>query len=201
MISGLLGHVQRFGASKIYFLVGAVEYEVNVPLDVFEYLQHQKENQHFLYIYHLFTGEDQRLFGFLHPSQRELFGAILSLKGFGSVLALSVLSHVDLPKLLDLCERSDVAALAKIPRVGKKTAESLIFEVNQKKQKFKKLLQTEPTHSPTDISYTSESELAIQALIQLGYKEAQIQKVFSKVLPEVGDVSASELIRQTLKHL
>lgn len=201
MISGLLGKIQRFGASKIYLLAGAIEYEVNVPLDVFEYLQNHKESEHFLYIYHLFTSEEQRLYGFLHPLQRELFGAILSLRGFGSVLALSVLSHVDLPKLLNLCERGDVLALSKIPRVGKKTAESLIFEVNQKKLKFRKLLQTEPTQSPTDVSYTNESELAIQALIQLGYKEAQIQKVIAKVQSESGGVSASELIRLCLKNL
>lgn len=200
MISGLRGVVQRFGASRVYLLAGSVEYEVNVPLNVFEFLQQKKDAEHFLHIYHLFTSEEQRLYGFLQPSQRELFGAILSLKGFGSVLALSVLSHLDLSGLLDLCERGDAAALSRIPRVGKKTAESLVFEVNQKKERFRKLLDSEEQKKKKPAS-DEETELAEQALIQLGYKEAQVQKALLLARSEAPGASASELIRLALRHL
>ncbi len=201
MISGLRGTVQRFGASRIYMLAGAVEYEVHVPLNVFEYLQQHADREHFLYIYHLFTSEEQRLYGFLQPSQRELFGAILSLKGFGSVLALSVLSHLDVNGLLELCESGDVKALARIPRVGKKTAESLVFEVNQKKDRFRKLLDSEDSKKATRPSGDEEADLAEQALLQLGYKDAQVQKALGQAIAQAPRASASELIRLALRHL
>jgi len=200
MISAIKGTVSRFGASKVYLLAGALEYEVHVPLNVFEQLQLHPNGEHFVYIYHLFTSEEQRLYGFLQPSQRELFGAILTLRGFGSVLALSVLSHLDVGGLLDLCERGDVAALSRIPRVGKKTAESLIFEVNQKKARFRSLLDSEG-QAPLTQQFDKESELAKQALLQLGYKLNQVEKILPSVQKEAPDASASELIRLTLKQL
>lgn len=200
MISGLRGTVQRFAASRIYMLAGAVEYEVHVPLNVFEYLQQHADREHFLYIYHLFTSEEQRLYGFLQPSQRELFGAILSLRGFGSVLALSVLSHLDVNGLLELCERKDVTALARIPRVGKKTAESLVFEVNQKKDRFRKLLESEESRDAGPTS-DEETDLAEQALLQLGYKHQQVQKALRQAVAQAAGASASELIRLALRHL
>jgi Holliday junction DNA helicase RuvA len=200
MISGLRGVVQRFGASRVYLLSGSVEYEVHVPLNVFEYLQQKKDTEHFLHIYHLFTSEEQRLYGFLQFSQRELFGAILSLRGFGSVLALSVLSHLDLNGLLDLCERNDVAALSRIPRIGKKTAESLVFEVNQNRDRFRRLLDAEEKKLKR-LAADEEIELAGQALLQLGYRPAQIQKVLTLVRREVPAAKAAELIRLSLRHL
>lgn len=213
MISGLRGRVQRFGASRVFLLAGHVEYEVHVPLNVFEDLQLRREQEVFLHIYHLFTSEEQRLYGFSHPSQREAFGAILSLKGFGSVLALSVLSHLDLRGLLDLCERGDVTALTRIPKVGKKTAESLVFEVNQRKARFRRLLDSEGPAKARPVTPADEEEdLARMALLQLGYKEAAVQKAFDAVrksalsapsaVPGAPPVlPAAELIRLSLRLL
>ncbi len=210
MISGLRGTINRFGASKVYLDTGGVEYEVQIPLNVFSQLQNLVPSDNlFLHIHHQFMQDEQRLYGFLEVRQRNLFSALLTVKGLGSALALSLLSHLDGPALFDICERGDVKALTHIPRVGKSTAETLIFEINRKKESWKKMLfeETPPLESSVE-SASGEEELAFQALLQLGYKENQVRSTLQimrkeRDIPGGGgeETGAAEIIKEVLRRL
>ncbi len=205
MIAGLRGRVRRFGVQRVYLDAGGVEYEVHVPLGVYDLLQRQRPDaETHLYIHHQFTQEEQRLFGFLEVSQREFFRALQDIKGVGTVLTLSILSHLDGATLLALCDRKDVAGLSRIPRIGKATAERLVFEIGRRRERFQQLLAatrapgTEAEPRPP----AGEEELAFEALLQLGYKEPQARKVIAQVLEAAGkEVSSAEMIREALRLL
>lgn len=202
MIAGLTGQIRRFGAARVYLDVGGVEYEVHVPLSVQSVLQMRGiGGEASLRIYHYFTESDQRLYGFQESAQREFFIALQTIKGLGTGLALSLMSHLDPAQFLDCCIRKDVKALCHIPRVGKATAETLIFEVNRRKDKWAKLLQAGegqlpgPAGARAPVDPIAEQEdLAVQALIQLGYKEAEattaIEKLRRRAAESGEDVSA-----------
>jgi len=205
MISGLHGTIARFGPSRIYINTGGVEYEVHLPLNVFESLQKRsKDDAVSLYTYHQFQETEQRLFGFLDIAQRDFFVALIDVKGIGTGLALSILSHLKGSDLLALCERNDIVTLCKIPRIGKSTAETLVFEVNRRKDKWKHLLSTT---APME-SVSREEDFAIQALTaQLGYKENQVRAALEKLKKEAAQrkdlplENAADYIRNILRHL
>lgn len=206
MISGLRGRILRFGVSRVHLETsGGVVYEVHVPLNVFDFLQRSEGEEIFLHICHQFLQDEERLYGFLESGPRDFFLALLSVKGLGSGLALSILSHLDGRTLLELCERNDIVSLTRIPRVGKTTAESLAFEINRKKDRFWKLLQ-DLEHTRETVAGREEDEwdLAFQALLQLGYRENQAKSALEKLSVEEGfsrDETASSLIRNALRFL
>jgi Holliday junction DNA helicase RuvA len=203
MISGLRGNINRFGASRLYLEVSGVEYEVIVPLNVFEKLQLLGTGEEvFIYIHHQFLQDEQRLYGFLEKNQRDLFSAIQNIKGMGSVLSLSILSHLSASQLISLCENKDITALCKIPRVGKSTAETLVFEISRKMDRWKKLLASSEKESVDFISDTDD-ELVMQALVQLGYKDTQIRSTLEKIKKEISandlNLSISDKIHRCLQ--
>ena len=209
MISGISGRVRRFGVQRVYIDAGGLEYEVHVTLGVYDTLQRTRpETEVYLYIHHQFSQEEQKLFGFLDPAQREFFQALQNIKGLGTVLTLSLLSHLDGRALLALCDRKDVTGLSRIPRIGKATAERLVFEIGRRRDKFQQLLDSARARAGEDDGHDAdppppadEEDLAFEALLQLGYKEAQARKVLAKVAESGDDLSSGEMIRAALQLL
>lgn len=203
MISGIRGSIRRFGASTVHIEAGGVEYEIHVPLPVFNLLQRDpREGVIFLHVYHHFVQEEQRLFGFQTSEQRELFIALKSIKGLGTSLALSLLSHLDGPELLAVCERKDQETLCRIPRIGRRTAETVLFEINRRLDRWKKiLLPTGDEGMSVPATESPEQELACQALLQLGYREKEARAALRAVAAreDIPD-RASELIRAALRE-
>ncbi|GIX40604.1 MAG: Holliday junction ATP-dependent DNA helicase RuvA [Leptospiraceae bacterium] len=203
MISKLKGHITRTGIQSIFIDTGFIEFEVYVPLNVIEFFQKQRKNKIYeVYIYHHFSGEEQKLYGFLDFSQRELFRTIITLKGIGPSLGLSILSHLNTEQLITICENNDISSLIKIPRIGKTTAEELIFEVKRKKKIFLKLLEFSGKKIETDFSIDIIEEV-IQGMKYLGYNEKKVLETIEKIknnrkkLPQ----NTSEWIREVLKEI
>jgi len=202
MISKLRGKISRIGVQSIFIDTGNIEYEVFTPLNVIEYFQKntQKNSSFEIFIYHHFQGEEQKLFGFLEFSQRELFRTIITLKGIGPSLGLSILSHLNTMQLIQTCENHDIKTLTKIPRIGKTTAEEIIFEVNRKKKLFLKLLEHDFKIYP---QISSDIEEVLQGMKYLGYNEKKVLEVIEKIkksrkkLPQ----NTSEWIREVLKEI
>lgn len=200
MISGIKGTIVRFGASTVHIDTGGVIYEVHIPLNVFDELQKIGPGEAFLHIHHHYMQDEQRLYGFSDPGQRELFIAVKSIKGLGTALALSVLSHLDGHALLSLCERKDIKTLCKIPRVGKATAETMVFEINRRRDRWAKIVADSYPKAPQTTTATPQEDLAFQALLQLGYKEKEIYIALDELRKTHGpDLNASELIRESLR--
>lgn len=193
MIAGLRGRIARFGAARVYLEAGGVTYEVHVPLSVqFQLQQLPPEEEAQLIVYHHFTEGEQRLFGFLDLRQREFFIALQNLKGIGTGLALSLLSHLDGRALLETCERKDVKSLTRIPRVGKTTAETLVFEINRKRSKWEALLEADGEAPPPEGERGREEELAFQALLQLGYKDKEAEEALRRLREEIVQAEGRE---------
>ncbi|MDH5655142.1 MAG: Holliday junction branch migration protein RuvA [Spirochaetia bacterium] len=202
MISGLKGTISGYGASKIYLNVSGVEYEVNVPLNVFEKLQMTGKGQDvFLFVYHQFMQDGQKLYGFLDRNQREFFSAVQNIKGLGTALSLSILSHLSAKQLIDLCEKKDVQSLCRIPRIGKSTAETLVFEVGRKIDRWKKVIALDEQGQTQLKEY--DDDVVLQALAQLGYRDSQIRSAVDKLKKEISekklDFNISEKIQFCLQ--
>jgi Holliday junction DNA helicase RuvA len=79
---------------------------------------------------HLEVREDSlTLYGFLTEEGRDLFIALTSVSGVGPRLALATLSTLSPEMIINAVRREEPAVLARVPGIGKKTAERMVFEL------------------------------------------------------------------------
>ncbi len=139
------------------------------------------------------------LFGFADDDERGLFELVQTVTGVGPRLALAVLA-VHSPNAFRLAiGAGDLAALTKIPGVGKKSAERLVLELRDKIG-----WSETPDTGTTPLSSTAAPWRAqvTQALVGLGWNAKQADSALTAVAAELGeapDVSAA--LRAALRIL
>ena len=131
MIARLSGTLLDKSPPLIVIDVNGVGYEVEAPLGVFSDLPANGEKVSIL-IHHHFSQDNQTLYGFATASERELFRRLLKISGIGAKMALTILSGASGDELAQYVSMGDVAALTKLPGIGKKTAERIIMELRDK---------------------------------------------------------------------
>ena len=72
------------------------------------------------------------LYGFLRECERRLFRDVQKVSGIGAKIALAVLSGASVDEFARLVQTGDVAALTRIPGIGKKTAERMVVELRDR---------------------------------------------------------------------
>lgn len=79
---------------------------------------------------HLQVRDDgMSLYGFLSLEEKALFEKLITVSGVGPKVALAALSSYAPEKLADIIAAQDVAAVQRIPGIGKKTASRIILEL------------------------------------------------------------------------
>ena len=131
MIGRLRGEIVEKQAPDLLIDVNGVGYEVQAPLSSFVVIGNVGDP---IVLYtHLSVREDaQQLFGFSDKSQRSLFRTLIKVSGVGPKLALGILSSMDADTFARCILNQEVAALVKLPGVGKKTAGRLIVEMQDR---------------------------------------------------------------------
>ncbi len=195
MISGIRGKIYKLDLGKVFLDTGSVIYEIYISFKVFEQLKEKHPNEEiFLYIHHSISERTQKLFGFLEEQDKSMFELLKSLSGIGESTSIRILSFLTPHELLQIVKNQDKKKLEKIPKIRGKTSEKILFEIKQNIHKFQGFENLETSEE----NFTSEEELALLGLIQLGYDEktaiTQIQKIKSLKLS-----NASEIIREILK--
>src|SRR6202043_159142 len=132
MISFLDGDLVEALPTQVVISVQGVGYLVQIPLSSFDHLP--AVGQRVRLLTHLVVREDAHLlFGFASSAERDLFRLLLQhVSGVGPKLALAVLSGMTVSQFKAAVVRGDVAALAKVSGVGKKTAERIVLELKDR---------------------------------------------------------------------
>ena len=173
--------------------VGGVGYEVQAPMSTIYDLPGL--GREVVLLTHYSVKEDGvALFGFLHEAERTLFRNLQKVSGIGAKIALAVLSGVSTDHFARLVQAGDVAALTKIPGIGKKTAERIVVELRDRLDGVSSLPGASPQAPGAPRDAAGEATVALQ---QLGYKPAEVSRLVQKVAAE-GD-SAESIIRKALR--
>jgi Holliday junction DNA helicase RuvA len=131
MIGHLRGSILEKHPNQIMLDIGGVGYDVQIPISTYSALSDVGAAAA-LHI-HTHVREDAiLLYGFATPEEKALFERLISVSGIGPKLALAVLSGLQTGALVTAIRSSDVAALVRIPGVGKKTAERMVLELKDK---------------------------------------------------------------------
>lgn len=204
MIGFLRGTLVQKQPPMLLLDVQGVGYEVEAPMSTFYQLENSDEAVTILT--HMHVREDAMLlFGFATESERVLFKTLIKVNGVGAKMALGILSAMSVNEFCSFVDSADIAALTRIPGVGKKTAERLQIEMRDRLKPVIEsgLLAYEPITSSTTSEpaqsriMTSVQQSACDALIALGYKAPQAEKMVKSVFDE--SLSLEEVIKQALQ--
>ena len=189
MIGRLRGTLISKQAPWILLEVGGVGYELEVPMST--YYDLPAAGEPVTLITHYAVREDAAaLYGFATEAERRLFRDVQKVSGIGAKIALAVLSGSSVSEFTRMLQNGDIAALVKIPGIGKKTAERMIVELRERSQQMP-VAPGGGSAMPADA--ISEASIALQ---QLGYKPAEISRM---VKDAQSTDSAEDIIRAALK--
>jgi Holliday junction DNA helicase RuvA len=181
--------------------VGGVGYELQASMNTFYHLPSIGTSVS-LYTHFVVREDAQLLYGFYSEQERLVFREIIKISGVGPKLALAILSGMNINDLFSCVQARNHAQLAKIPGIGKKTAERLVVEMQGK---FAKQFLSEQKFSEIALTANDPNiegniiQDAIDALISLGYKQQEANKAVMKVADNSSD--GETIIKLALQNL
>lgn len=202
MIGYLRGRRQALGPELLVLDVGGVGYSVRIPLSTWFELDRLEADAEFgLHIHTHVRADAIELFGFWSEAERTLFEHCLSVTGIGPRLAQVVLSGGSTADLLTAIAGGNVAALTRIPGIGRKTAERMVLELKEKAKLLLAESGAEPPPAEPESELESEHDQIVGALLNLGYRPSEAQRAVARVLSEHPEVEFQELLRLSLRQL
>jgi len=181
--------------TRIVLNVGGVGYEVFIPLSSYDKLPSSGDSCRVLTYDHV-REDTHALYGFLTPEEREMFLRLMDVSGIGPRLALTALSGLSVRELKAAVVRGDIARLSSVSGIGKKTAERIVLELRDKIGEGEAMEAVTAGASPEESTRMRDAMLA---LISLGYKQAEAQKMVKDVVKTLGpDASVEETVRKAL---
>jgi holliday junction DNA helicase RuvA len=141
------------------------------------------------------------LYGFADEDERAIFTLVQTVSGVGPRLALAMLAIHAPDGLRRAIGAGDLAALTKIPGIGKKGAERIILELRDKIGVPHGATSSEARRPAVDQATGQVHD----ALVGLGWSSRQADDAVEAVRPEPGDGSdgtdVSALLRAALREL
>jgi Holliday junction DNA helicase RuvA len=189
LVTGII--TERDGESLVIQTDGGVGYAVSVPVGVAGRLP-AKGGRVSLFTELVVKEDGWALYGFDSPLERQIFRLLLTASGFGPKLAIALLSALGPERTARSIQSRDLAALSSVSGIGRKKAERLILE-----------LQDRFTDLPLDVrtSRPAGSEDAVRALIGLGFGTVAADDAVRAVLAAGGPTETPQLIRRALQQL
>jgi Holliday junction DNA helicase RuvA len=193
----VIGHLRGRLAAKhppqLVVDVGGVGYEIEAPMSTFYALP--ATGAEVQLHTHLVVREDAHvLYGFGTERERSLFRELIKVSGVGPRIALAILSGVSVDEFQRCVDGHDVAALVRVPGIGRKTAERLVIEM---RDRLGGLPGPSTAAGGGTVGPGGAQAEAFAALVALGYKAPEISRLLQKVDPSVS--STEELIRHALR--
>jgi holliday junction DNA helicase RuvA len=192
MIGSVRGRIASKTPPQLMVDVGGLGYELEAPMSTFFHLPAVGEEVSLLT--HLVVREDAHvLYAFATEAERRLFRSLIKVSGVGPKIALALLSGISVEAFSRCVVNEDIAALTKVPGIGRKTAERLIIELRDRLKDS----ETSTGEMPVATAAASPQSEAHGALIALGYRPAEATRLLKAVGP--GTHSTEELIRRALQ--
>lgn len=202
MIGRIKGILLDKKAPDLLVDVNGVGYELQAPMSTFYQLP--APGQGIVLHTHMVVREDaQLLYGFHDQEERLLFRSLIKVNGIGPKVALAILSGVTADEFVRLVRNNDVAALTKIPGIGKKTAERLLVDMRDRLSDWQSSAASQAL--PGEVTAMASNDVSADAetaLISLGYKPAEAARMVVRALRDNPELGRSEdIIRLALKGM
>jgi Holliday junction DNA helicase RuvA len=197
MIALLTGNLAFRSPEQIIVDVAGVGYRLQVPLSTFYALPEEGNVQ--LQVYTHVKEDSINLFGFATVTEKDLFSLLISVSGVGPKLAITTLSHIPGDELALALSEGDIPRLVAIPGIGKKSAERLVLELQDKASAYAVSAAIPASGGKVSTAKDFQQD-ALSALVNLGYKEAQAKRALGAV-QRPPDTPLEEILKAALQIL
>jgi len=139
--------------------------------------------------------DSMTLYGFPDADARNLFLTLLGVSGVGPKIALATLAVYDAQALRQALADGDVAALTRVPGIGKRGAERMVLELRDK---------IGPVGTSAVVTLVNGHAVrgpVIEALVGLGFAANQAEEATDKVLANEPEATTSTALRSALSLL
>jgi Holliday junction DNA helicase RuvA len=202
MIDYLRGIVAHLETEYVVLDVHDVGYRVFTP-NPYGLARNEEPVQ--LYIHYHVREDATQLFGFTTRDEQALFRKLLEVSGIGPRVALGVLAGGRPETVVAAIQQENLTFLTKLPGIGKKTAQRMILDLKDKLGAVDSrwaLASMIDLDVPAAVDSSSTWAAAREALLGLGYRDAELDKAWQLLKDKVtGEESPDVLIKLALQQL
>ncbi len=189
MIGRIRGEVIDRTGNAVVVDVGGVGYVVTVTVHAQIRLGERVD----LFV-HTHVREDAlHLYGFRERLEREVFDMLIQVPNVGPVKAMQIL-QTPVRDLIALVAKRDARALAKLPGVGKKTAERLLIDLADKVQGIGPGAGLAVPPGGSGFGTTQVERDLYSALLNLGFKDAVAADSTRRSIAHLGEDAGLEAL-------
>lgn len=199
MIAHLQGVLAVKTVERVVLDVHGVGYQVTIPLSTYYALPEAQEQVMLLTT--TYVREDTlRLYGFATQEEQDVFELLIGVSSVGPRLALNMLSNFTAADLKQAIAQAESSRLQAIPGVGRKTAERVVLELQDKMAAL-----DFTTAGLNQLLVAPEEQVlrdVISALLNLGYRQNEAEKaVRAARAAQEGRVVLETLLKEALQRL
>jgi holliday junction DNA helicase RuvA len=197
MIYYITGTLKEKQPTTVVLEVQGTGLELRIPLSTYEKLPDKdKSCTLFTHLYLSLNQDEIRLYGFSTLAEKAVFVRLISISGIGPKIALSIISSMSITMFIKAIQSGEEGLLAKVPGIGKKTAQRLIIELKDDVLQFAELLDSRE-RSTLDISFAEVEK----ALLALGYPARDIHRALPGLTNEEKELPVEQQIKIVIKHI
>jgi Holliday junction DNA helicase RuvA len=197
MIGRLRGELIEIEGNLAIVDCGGVGYEVALPEAVLVQLPPPGERVDLL-TRQIFREDGVSLYGFLQAFQRRIFDLLLTVKGCGPKVALSLLGQLGEDAVANAILVQDAKILTRATGVGPRLAERIAMELKDKIQEEAVMRKIGASMPPGRMKVAAADEL-VEALMALGYTRKEADTAAAGARDEADGVQ--EQIKVALRSL
>lgn len=176
MIGMLVGKVVSVDAHAALIAVSGVGYETYMPSTDLSSLRDGQEVT--VYTSLQVSQDSLTLYGFTSQSAKKMFLQVQKVSGIGPKVALSLLSTLNVDRLLKAIEEGNISELSSAPGLGKKGAQKIILEL-------KGSIDIDSMHDSDSTSRRNAVDASMQSIVDglmsLGWKQSDAQYAVNSV--------------------
>ncbi|TXB92471.1 Holliday junction branch migration protein RuvA, partial [Mycobacterium tuberculosis] len=173
MIASVRGEVLEVALDHVVIEAAGVGYRVNATPATLATLRQGTEAR--LITAMIVREDSMTLYGFPDGETRDLFLTLLSVSGVGPRLAMAALAVHDAPALRQVLADGNVAALTRVPGIGKRGAERMVLELRDK-------VGVAATGGALSTNGHAVRSPVVEALVGLGFAAKQAEEATDTVL-------------------
>ena len=197
MIATLTGEIKSISLDRAIIEVGGVGLSVNLTASAATHL-----NLGTIVTFHtslVVREESLTLYGFLTAESKQLFEQVQTVSGIGPKVALAILGALTPQDLAAAIDTENIAAIERVPGIGRKGAQRLILELKGKLSDLSEGTRI-TSHQP------AWREQLTNALISLGFAPKDSDRAITSIVNELqsdgiepADLELSELLKRALQ--
>ena len=189
------GIISKITAKYIVLEVNSIGYILHVANPyAYSGRLHQEAK---VYVHQVVREDADLLYGFATEEEKQLFLSLISVSGIGPVSALAIIAADDNAGLVQAIEQKNITYLTKFPKIGKKTAQQMVLDLEGKV-----VVAGDDLPAKVAVQASAENqelEEAMEAMLALGYKATELKKI--KKFFEGTTDTAENYIKSALKML